>query len=497
MAENFSALSSFKKLVGDTAIYGVSSIVGRFLNWWLVPYYSHIFLAAEYGIVANLYSYMAFLLVLLTYGMETGYFRFASQAEDKKLVYSSSLISLFATSLAFVLVVFAFSGDIARWLEYGSHPEYIRWIALIMAFDAFTSIPFAKLRIESRPIKFAFLKLVNIFANIFFNIFFLSICPAILKSNPESAIRLIYNEEIGVGYVFISNLIASGVTLLMLLPDLRIKLRFSGRLLKEIVWYSFPILVVGVSGMVNQNIDKILIPKLIPDDQGPWEQVGIYSANYKLAVLMNMFIQAFRYAFEPFFFSQVKSDNNKRGYALILKYFVIFGLLIFLGISLFLDLFKTLHILDESYFSGLKVVPIVLMANLFLGIYYTLSLWYKLTDKTRFGAYFALIGAAISLTINIIFIPVFGYMASAWAVLICFVIMSVMSYFIGQKYFRVDYPIQRIGLYFLLALGLYALSVIIPISNSVLSYLLNAVLFGIFVSVTFMLENKEFRKFLR
>jgi len=490
-------LSQFKKLVGDTAIYGVSSIVGRFLNWWLVPYYSHIFLAAEYGIVANLYSYMAFLLVLLTYGMETGYFRYASQAQDKKLVYSSSLISLFATSLTFLLVVYAFSGDIARWLEYESHPEYIRWIALIMAFDAFTSIPFAKLRIESRPIKFAFLKLVNIFASIFFNIFFLSICPAILKSHPESIIRLIYNEEIGVGYVFISNLIASGITLLMLLPDLRIKLRFSRLLLKEMVWYSFPILVVGLAGMVNQNIDKILIPKLIPDDQGPWEQLGIYGANYKLAVLMNMFIQAFRYAFEPFFFSQVKSDNNKRGYALILKYFVIFGLLIFLGISLFLDLFKTLHILDESYFSGLKVVPIVLMANLFLGIYYTLSLWYKLTDKTRYGAYFALIGAVISLTINIIFIPVFGYMASAWAVLICFVIMSVMSYLIGQKHFRVDYPIKRIGLYFLLALCLYALSVIIPISNSVLSYLLNFVLFGIFVSVTFILENKEFRKFLR
>lgn len=490
-------MSQFKKLVGDTAIYGVSSIVGRFLNWWLVPYYSHIFLTAEYGIVANLYSYMAFLLVLLTYGMETGYFRYASRAEDKSLVYSSSLISLFTTSLAFVLLVFAFSDDIARWLEYGSHPEYIRWIALIMAFDAFTSIPFAKLRIESRPIKFAFLKLVNIFTNIFFNIFFLSICPALLKSNPESVIRLIYNEEIGVGYVFISNLIASGLTLVMLLPDLRIKWRFSRRLLKEIIWYSFPILVVGVAGMVNQNIDKILIPKLIPDDQGPWEQVGIYSANYKLAVLMNMFIQAFRYAFEPFFFSQVKSDSNKRGYALILKYFVIFGLLIFLGISLFLDLFKTLHILEESYFSGLKVVPIVLMANLFLGIYYTLSLWYKLTDKTRFGAYFALIGAAISLTVNIIFIPVFGYMASAWAVLICFVVMSVMSYVIGQKYFRVDYPLQRIGLYFLLALGLYALSVIIPVSNPVLSYLLNILLFGIFVSVTFVLENKEFRKFLK
>ncbi|WP_163715422.1 lipopolysaccharide biosynthesis protein [Mangrovibacterium lignilyticum] len=489
-------MSSLKKLVGDTAIYGVSSIVGRFLNWWLVPYYSHIFLAAEYGIVANLYSYMAFLLVLLTYGMETGYFRFASRAEDKNLVYSSSLISLFVTSLSFLLMVYTFSDNIARWMEYESHPEYIRWIALIMAFDAFTSIPFAKLRIESRPIKFAFLKLVNIFANIFFNIFFLSVCPALLKGNPDSIVRLVYNEEIGVGYVFISNLIASGITLLMLLPDLRIKLRVSRLLLKEMIWYSFPILVVGLAGMVNQNIDKILIPKLIPDNQGPMEQLGIYGANYKLAVLMNMFIQAFRYAFEPFFFSQVKSENNKRGYALILKYFVIFGLLIFLGISLFIDLFKALNILDESYFSGLKVVPIVLMANLFLGIYYTLSLWYKLTDKTRYGAYFALIGAAISLVVNIIFIPVYGYMASAFAVLICFVVMAALSYFVGQKHFPVNYPIKRIGLYFLLALVIYALSVVIKIDTVFLSYLANFVLFSIFLIVVFLLENKEFRKFL-
>jgi O-antigen/teichoic acid export membrane protein len=495
--ENFSPLNSFKKLVGDTAIYGVSSIVGRFLNWWLVPYYSHIFLAAEYGIVANLYSYMAFLLVLLTYGMETGYFRYASQARDKNLVYSSSLISLFVTSLSFLLVVFTFSDNIAHWMEYESHPEYIRWIALIMAFDAFTSIPFAKLRIESRPIKFAVIKLVNIFSNIFFNIFFLSICPALLKSNPESFVGLVYNPEIGVGYVFISNLVASAVTLVLLLPELRVKISFSRVLLKEMIWYSFPILVVGVAGMVNQNIDKILIPKLIPDNQGPMEQLGIYGANYKLAVLMNMFIQAFRYAFEPFFFSQVKSENNKRGYALILKYFVIFGLLIFLGISLFLDLFKALHILDEAYFSGLKVVPIVLMANLFLGIYYTLSLWYKLTDKTRFGAYFALIGAALSLVLNIIFIPVYGYMASAWAVLICFVVMTALSYFMGQKYFPVAYPVKRIALYFGLALGIYALSCLVPATNRMLNYGVSLLLFGGFVAVVYVLENKEFRKFLR
>ena len=291
--------------------------------------------------------------------------------------------------------------------------------------------------------------------------------------------------------------IASAITFVMLLPEFRIKLRFDGRLLKEIVWYSFPILVVGVAGMVNQNIDKILIPELIPENQGPMEQLGIYGANYKLAVLMNMFIQAFRYAFEPFFFSQVKSEDNKRGYALILKYFVIFGLLIFLGISLFLDVFKTFNIIDEAYYSGLKVVPLVLMANLFLGIYYTLSLWYKLTDKTRFGAYFALIGAVISMAINIIFIPVFGYMASAVAVLICFVVQTVLSYIFGQKYFPVNYPIKRIGFYFVLALALYFMSVIVHIQAIWMMYAFHTFLLMFFISVIYVLENKEFRKFLR
>lgn len=489
-------MNSFKKLVSDTAIYGVSSIVGRFLNWWLVPYYSYLFLPAEYGVVTNLYSYMAFLMVLLTFGMETGYFRYASTHKDKDLVYSTSIGFLFVTSMSFLLLVTAFSGGIARWLEYGDHPEYVVWIALIMAFDAFTAIPFAKLRIESRPIKFAVLKLVNIFSNIFFNIFFLSICPAILKSHPDSLVQYIYDPGMGIGYVFISNLISSFITLLLLLPDLWVKPRFDRFLLREIFWYSFPILVVGVAGAITQNIDRILIPKLIPADQDPMGQLGIYGANYKLAVLMNMFIQAFRYAFEPFFFSQVKSENNKRGYALILKYFVIFGLFIFLGISLFLDLFKALHIIDSRYYSGLKVVPLVLMANLFLGIYYTLSLWYKLTDKTRYGAYFSIIGAVLSLAINIAFIPLYGYMASAYAVLICFLVMSVLSYIYGQKHFPVAYPIKRIAMYFLLALILYALSVVMPIPPGLFSYLFNFMLFGVFTTVTFVLEQKEFRKFL-
>jgi O-antigen/teichoic acid export membrane protein len=489
-------LNSFKKLVGDTAVYGVSSIVGRFLNWWLVPYYSHIFLTAEYGIVTHLYAYMAFLLVLLTYGMETGYFRFASDHKDKDLVYSSSLISLFVTSVSFLLLVYAFTDVIADWLDYENHPEYIRWIGWIMAFDAFTSIPFAKLRIESKAIKFAVMKLVNIFANIFFNIFFLTICPLLLKNNPDHLVGLIYDESIGVGYVFISNLIASAITFVLLIPDLRVKIRFDGQLLKEIVWYSFPILVVGVAGMVNQNIDKILLPRLLSADQQPMEQLGIYGANYKLAVLMNMFIQAFRYAFEPFFFSQVKSENNKKGYALILKYFVIFGLIIFLGISLFLDLFKTLNIIDKAYYSGLKVVPLVLMANLFLGIYYTLSLWYKLTDKTRYGAYFALIGSVISIAVNILFIPVYGYMASAVAVLICFMVMAGLSYMVGQKHYPVNYPIGRILFYFILSLVLYGISAVIKFDQPLLDHLFNAFLLLGFLVTCYVLENKEFRKFL-
>ncbi len=490
-------LNSFKKLASETAIYGVSSIVGRFLNWWLVPYYSHLFLPDEYGVVTNLYSYMAFLLVILTYGMETGYFRFASKSNNKELVYSTSVISLFVTSTLFLVLAFAFSGNIANSMGYANNPEYIRWIVLIMAFDAFTTIPFAKLRIEGRPIMFASLKIINIFTTIFLNIFFLSICPAIIKNNPDSFIQYIYNDSIGIGYVFISNLIASAIVLLMLVPHFVVKIQFKGKLLKEMIWYSFPILIVGVAGMVNQNIDKILIPKLIPEASAPMQQLGIYGANYKLAVLMNMFIQAFRYAFEPFFFSQTKNDNNKKGYALILKYFSIFGFLIFLAISLYLDAFKSLNIIDSSYYSGLKVVPIVLLANLFLGVYYTLSLWYKLTDKTKFGAYFAIIGAAISLFINIVFIPKFGYMASAYAVLISYAIMMICSYIVGQKYFPVNYPIKRVGMYFVLSMILFGISTLNSFKSPLIFYTLNTFLFVCFIVVVYKLEWKELKLYLK
>lgn len=486
-----------KKLAGETAIYGMSSIVGRFINWWLVPYHSRIFLPEEYGVVTNLYSYIAFLLVFLTFGMETGFFRFANKANSQNdRIYSTSAISLFGSSLVFVLVAFLFSGNISGFLDFPNSEDYFKWLVIIVAIDAATSIPFANLRLEGKAMRFATLKLVNIFFNIFFNLFFLSLCPYILKSNPDSFIQYIYHPEFGVGYVFISNLLASVITLLMLIPEIRkIKLQFDWKLFREMFWYSFPILLVGIAGMINQNIDKILIPELIPAHQKPMEQLGIYGANYKLAVLMNMFIQAFRYSFEPFFFSQQKTSDSRLIYANVMKYFIIFGLLIFLGITLFIDIFKI--VIGPEYHSGLKVVPAVLMANLFLGIYFNLSLWYKLSDKTWMGALIGGIGAVLTIGFNIWLIPIMGYMGSAYAVLICFVLMTLISYLVGQKYYRVDYDLKRIMLYFAAAVGLYYLSGMINVGSETAKYTINILLFVSFLGLIFVAEKKDIQSLIK
>lgn len=488
-------MNPFKKLASDTAIYGVSSIVGRFLNWWLVPYYSFMFLPGEYGVVTNMYAYVAFLLVLLTYGMETSYFRFASKSDEPEKVYSTSMVSLFFTTFSFVLLAAAFRNEIAGWIQYPDHPEYILWFAIILGVDAFTAIPFARLRLKNRPIKFAFIKLVNIGFNIGFNLFFISLCPRILANNPDSIISTIYSADIGVGYVFISNLLASLITLVLLLPEIfKISFQFDKKLLKQMLSYGFPILIVGLTGMVNQNIDKVLIPFLVPENQDPMFQLGIYGANYKLAVLMNMFIQAFRYAFEPFFFAREGSKDDPKIYAVVMKYFVIFGLIIFIGMVLFIDVLK--GIVDPQYHEGLKVVPIVLMANLFYGMYFTLSLWYKLTDKTRYGAYMALIGATITLVLNFALIPVMGYMGSAIAVFVCFLVMLVLSYFLGQKHFPVPYDLKRIGSYFLAAMVIVSIAQFTLDLQVILKYSINLVLALAFIVLVFKWEINELKRFI-
>ena len=489
-------MNSVKKLAGDTVIYGMSSIVGRFINWWLMPYHAQIFLPAEYGVVTNLYGYVAFFMVILPFGLETGYFRFAGKEHDARSTYSSSLLSLIGISLVFLSLVYLFSNDIAIWIDYSNHVEYIRWLAAIVAMDAVMVIPFAQLRMLGKAKKFAVLKLINIFINIFFNVFFLSICPYLLNANPDSVIRLVYSPEIGVGYVFIANLIASVVTMLLMGKEFRMMtFHYDIQLMKKILSYSFPILIMGIAGMINMNIDKILIPKLVPAGQGPMEQVGIYGANYKIAVLMNMFIQAFRYAFEPFFFSQKKEDNTRETYALVLKYFVIFGLFIFLGMTLFIDLVKI--IIAPAYHSGLKIVPLVLMANLFYGIYFSLSLWYKLTDKTWFGALFGGIGAVITLVLNFMLVPVIGYMGSAIAVFVCFLVMTVLSYFFGQKYYPVAYNLKRIGGYFLSAIILYLLSELIHFKHMFVSYSFHTILLLAFLALVVYAEKDELLRMKR
>lgn len=489
-------MNSFKKLAGDTVIYGASSIIGRILNWLLTPYYMVIFIPDDFGIMTNLYQYVAFLMIILTYGMETSFFRYASKSQEPEKVYSTALIALFTTSVLFVLPFLFISDFIAGILKYPGHGEYILWLALILGIDALTAIPFARLRLNNRPVKFATIKLINIGLNIAFNLFFLSLCPYLLKNNPDSFVKLFYSAEIGVGYVFISNLLASVSTLILLLPDmLKIKFQFDQKLIKLMVNYGIGILVVGLAGIVCQGIDKILIPFLIPEDQNPMQQLGIYGGNYKVAILMNVFIQAFRYAFEPFFFSRGGKKDDPLVYATVMKYFVIFGLVIFLGMTLYIDFLKI--IIQKDYQEGMKVIPLVLMANLFFGMYFALSLWYKLTDKTRLGAIIAIAGAFITVLLNVLLIPAFGYMGSAISGFFGFLCLMLISYYFGQKYYPVPYPVKRILTYFLIAVVIYFISTYTVSFVAVFKYLSNTILLVLFTGTVYFYEKNELNRLFK
>ncbi len=448
-------MSGLKKLAGETVIYGVPSIVARFLNLWLTPLYTYTFVTAEFGILSNILAFVAFFQVILTYGMETAYFRFAGRSENPEKVYSTALVSLGITSLSFIVLIVGFSENITSWMSYEGHKNYIIWMGITVAADALCAIPFAKLRLQSRPVKFAVLRSVNIALSILLNVFWIFLCPRILQGNPDSFVQYIYNENIGIGYAFLSYLIASVVTLLLFIPDLKVKMSdFDFTVLREMLKYGWPILIIGIAGMVNLQIDKILLPELTKVD--PASTLGIYSASSKLAILMALFIQAFRFSFEPFLFSHFKNEDSKKAYAVIMKYFVILGLIIFLSVMFYMDILKYFIGSDEmGYHQGLKVVPWLLMGNLFLGIFYTQSLWYKLTDKTHFGARFAIIGAIITILINVLLIPVFGFMACGYAFFTASFVMTILSYFVGQKHFPVKYDLKRIGVYFLMAVFLY------------------------------------------
>jgi len=486
-------LSTLKKLAGETVIYGMSSIVGRFLNYFLTPLYAWTFLPAEFGILSNILAYVAFFQVVLTYGMETAYFRFAARSENPDKVFTTSMVSLGITSVVFVILVLGFSKDISGWISYEGHQNYIIWMGITVALDTMSAIPFAKLRLESRPIKFATIKLVNIALSIFLNVFWIYLCPKILHLNPNSFVQYIYNPKIGIGYAFLSYLVASAITLLFFIPDLKIrKSNFDGTLLRQMLKYGWPILVIGVAGMVNLQIDKILLPKLIVGSDKPLFELGVYSANSKLAILMMLFVQAFRFSFEPFLFSHYKNEDSKKVYAVIMKYFVILGLIIFLGVMFYMDILKFFIGSSKSgYHEGIKVVPWLLMGNLFLGIFYTQSLWYKLTDQTHFGARFAIVGAIITVVLNVLFIPLLGYMACGYAFFTASLVMTVTSYIVGQKYFPVKYNLKRIAAYFLVAMSLFLIQNIVVFNDKIIRLSFNTGLFMIFFLFIWLKEKSD------
>lgn len=472
-----------KRLATDTVYYGLSSIIGKFLNWLLVPMYVRVLQnTGEYGVVTNIYAWVALFIVILTYGMETGFFRFINRKDqqDPMKVYSTTLISIGSTSLLFVLLGLSFLTPLSGWMGYADHPEYIGMIVLILGMDAFTSIPFAYLRYQQRPIRFAVLRLINIALNIFLNIFFLIICPLIYAKNP-AWIEWFYRPDFGVGYIFVSNVITSAVNILLLLPQLTgFRYKLDTVLLKKMLTYSFPILILGIAGIFNQTADKILFPFLFEDKAYANEQLGIYGACFKIAVVMLMFIQAFRYAYEPFIFARNKEKNDKAAYAVVMKYFIIFTLLIFLGVMFYIDIIK--HFVTPAYYEGLRVVPIVMLGELFFGIYFNLSLWYKLTDQTQWGAYFSTIGCVSTIIIILVFAREYGYMACAWASFASNLLMMLLSYFVGQRKFPVSYDLKSALRYFLIAGILFFLGMGIPFPATWMALLFRTLLLVLFLA---------------
>lgn len=450
-------MSLLKKLAGETAIYGLSSIVGRLLNYLLMPLYTRLFLQEEYGIVNELYAYTGFLMVLYIFRMETAFFRYGTAEEGRDEAFSTSFWSVLGTSGLFSLLILCFANPITDWLEYSPEKSvFVTMFGLILAFDTLAEIPLARLRLEQRPKRFAFVRLVGILLNVGFNLFFLLLCPWLLKHGiAADFIVKIYHREFGVGYIFLSNLIASTVVLLLLVPELRrVEWRFNPQVWRTMLIYAAPLILASMAGIVNEMLDRVLLKRLLPGDAtSNLAQVGVYSASYKLAMLMSLVTQAFRYAAEPFFFANAKHKDAKILYADVTKYFSILGTATLLGVLLYLDLLK--HLIGENFWGGLPVVPILLFANLFLGLYYNVSIWYKLTDQTKLGGWIAVGGAVITIVLNVWWIPRIGYMGSAWATLICYAAMTAACWWWGRKYYPVNYDWMRMGGYVALALVLY------------------------------------------
>ena len=465
-------MSSGKSLFKQTLIYGIATVLPRMLSFFLVRLYTDYMPTNEYGKVSIIFSFMVFFNVVLSYGMETAFFRFYSKEDDKRKVISTSTISLFWSTIGFLILFLLFRKDLALWSKI--NVEYIVFTIWILALDALAIIPFSKIRAEGRPIKYAIIKILNVVINLSLNIFFLAFLPNWATNTDNVFIQTIYHEDFQIGYIFVSNLIASLFTLLFVLPDyFKIKWQFDVDLWKKMMQYGLPILVAGIAFAINEHFDKILLDWMEVD----MADIGAYSACYKIGMFMVLFRTAYTLGIEPFFFSHAKNENAPQTYATITKYFVIFGSFICLGVIVFADILKLILVNNQSYWSAMNIVPLIVLANFFLGIYTNLSVWYKLIDKTRIGAYISIVGAIVTLVLNLLLIPIISYMGSAIATILAYGTMMFISYYMGQKKYPIPYDKKSIFTYLGLAILLSGISFYVPILRETYVFGIAAILF--------------------
>jgi len=492
-------LAGIRQLANQTIWYGLSNIVGRFINYLLTPILTFIYASADYGDISILFATAAFLNIVFTYGMETSYFRFTQQEEQQK-VFNTTFSMLLITTTALLVLLLTPIQYIADTMNLGEHPEWLVYVVLIVALDTFAVIPFSKLRQDGKPKKFAAIKLLNILINMFFVIFFLYFCKEDYESGKQNFFASLYNPNIGIGYVFIANLIASAATLLMLVKEFTgFQINLDKKLLKEIFIYSTPLIIVGFGGIINETIDRFMI---VYHFNGTAEEArsanGIYSANYKLAVLIVLFIQTFRMGAEPFFFKQSTKDNARETYAKIMHFFIIVCSLCFLGVVLFLDIWKHFMGINKhpEYLQGLFIVPILMLAKIFLGIYYNLSVWYKLTNKTKTGAIITLIGAVLTILVNYLLIPYLGYLACAIATVVCYGSMMVISFIQGQKHYPIPYDIKNGFLYIAIAVLFFGIHYSLRLLNTEL-YLLHPIGITLLLAYGWIVVKREKKELMK
>ncbi len=485
-------MNPLKKLFKQTAIYGLATVLPRMLSFILVPIYTSVMAPGLYGEVSIIFAWFAIFNVFLAYGMETAFFRFYNKSDNKDTVVSTSLISLAATTLAFLLITALFQNSLAGLL--GIDPKYIKYIILILGLDALVIIPFAWLRANEKPTRYAIIKILNVAVNLGLNLFFLIALPKMMGSNPDGLFSWIYKPNFEISYIFISMLIASAITFLLMLPlYLKTQFNFDKELWKGMIHYAWPVLVAGIAFTINEVFDRILLERLL-DPAVAESKVGMYSACYKLGLFMTLFATAFRMGIEPFFFSHAGTENPQKAYAQITNYFVILGSVILLAVVVFADVLKVIFVRDKAYWEAMDIVPLIVLASFFLGIYHNLSVWYKVTDKTRYGAFISVIGAIITIGINYVFIPKIGYMASAIATVMAYGSMMVISYYLGKSRYPVPYNFRKIIFYMSISIVFSFISFYVFHRNLIVG----SILLALFLGLVYKLENDKLRRiFLR